>query len=118
MATTDAADNGVPAACTLPTAEQPLRLAEFDDFFQAAVRRSIRAKRTRLDLVISPQNEASARDLAEREASCCAFFRFDFDRAGDDVVMRVGVPDGQVDVLDDLQARVSTILGRALNNPV
>jgi hypothetical protein len=29
----------VPDACTLPTAEQPLRLAEFDELFATAVRR-------------------------------------------------------------------------------
>lgn len=28
----------VPAACTLPTAERPLRLAEFEELFATAVR--------------------------------------------------------------------------------
>jgi hypothetical protein len=32
-------DVQAPDACTLPTAEQPVRLAEFDELFAAAVRR-------------------------------------------------------------------------------
>jgi len=66
MATTGTQD-WVPAACTLPTVEQPLRLAEFDEFFRAAARRSTRNSATRLDLVVMPESEAIARDLAERE---------------------------------------------------
>jgi hypothetical protein len=82
----------VPAGCTLPTVEQPSRLAEFDTFFRAAVRRSIRTSATRLDLVILGEFEATARDLAEREASCCSFFRFDFQPAAEGLVMSIGVP--------------------------
>ena len=51
--------------------------------------------------------EASARDLARRESECCSFFAFGFDTAGDDVVMRVGVPPEQVGVLDAIVARVA-----------
>jgi hypothetical protein len=101
----------VPAACTLPTIGQPLRLAEFDVFFRAAVRRSIRTSTTRLDLVILGEFEATARDLAERETSCCSFFRFDFHPVADGLVMSIGVPLDHVDVLDALQARIITVLG-------
>jgi hypothetical protein len=43
----------VPAACTLPTAEQPLRVAEFDDLFATSVRAVDRVGPTvlRLDAV-------------------------------------------------------------------
>jgi hypothetical protein len=101
----------VPAACTLPTAAQPLRLAEFDVFFRAAVRRSTRTSPTRLDLVIVGDFEATARDLAERETSCCSFFRFDFHPAEGGLVMSIGVPNDHVDVLDALQARIVAVLG-------
>jgi hypothetical protein len=91
--------------------EQPLRLAEFDVFFRAAVRRSIRTSATRVDLVIVGEFEATARDLAERESSCCSFFRFEFGSAADGLVMSIGVPKDHVDVLDALQARINTVLG-------
>jgi hypothetical protein len=110
MATTGTQD-WVPAACTLPTVEQPLRLAEFDEFFRAAARRSTRNSATRLDLVVMPESEAIARDLAERETSCCSFFRFDFHPAADGLVMSIGVPKSHIDVLDALEARISTVVG-------
>jgi hypothetical protein len=110
MATTGTRD-WVPAACTLPTVEQPVRLAEFDVFFRGAVRRSIRTSATRLDLMIVGEFEATARDLAERETSCCSFFRFDFHPAEDGLVMSVAVPIDHVDVLDALQARIFTVAG-------
>jgi hypothetical protein len=105
MAIRDTADNWVPAECTLPTVEQPVRLAEFDEFFRTSVQRSTRTRTTVLDLVISPESEASARNLAEREAGCCSFFHFDFEPTEDGLVMRIGVREDHVDVLDALQAR-------------
>jgi hypothetical protein len=111
MAKPGIADDWVPAACTLPTAEQPFRLAEFDEFFQAAVRGSFRTSTTRLDLLILGEFEAAARDLAQRETGCCSFFRFDFQPGADDLVMSIGVPIDHVDVLDALQARIRTVLG-------
>jgi hypothetical protein len=110
MATTGTQD-WVPATCTLPTVEQPLRLAAFDEFFRAAARRSTRNSATRLDLVVMPESEAIARDLAERETSCCSFFRFDFHPAADGLVMSIGVPKSHIDVLDALEARISTVVG-------
>jgi hypothetical protein len=62
-----------PDACTLPTAERPLRVAEFDDIF-ASVVRAERPDPTRLDLVVPRAVEAAARDLARRESDCCSFF--------------------------------------------
>lgn len=64
---------------TLPTVEQPLRLAEFDTLFRTGVHRATRIGRTHLELVISPESEAFARDLAGRETSCCSFFHFAFE---------------------------------------
>jgi hypothetical protein len=99
-------DDWAPDACTLPTTERPLRVAEFDDLF-TAVRRSERALPTRLDLVVPRDIEAAARDLARRESECCSFFTFDFESVGDDVVMHIGVPPEHVEVLDALEARVA-----------
>ncbi|PPK71438.1 hypothetical protein V5P93_003304 [Actinokineospora auranticolor] len=69
----------VPRACALPTAEQPLRLAEFDALF-TALRAVERPEPTRLRLVLDASVEAIARDLAARETECCSFFTFAFDR--------------------------------------
>jgi hypothetical protein len=100
------AEDWAPDACTLPTTERPLRVAEFDELF-TALRRSERPEPTRLDLVLPRDVEAAGRDLVRRESECCSFFTFEFEPAGDDVVMHIGVPPEHVEVLDALQARVA-----------
>jgi hypothetical protein len=100
-------DGWVPEACTLPTVDQPLRVAEFDSLFCAGVQHADRRSPTRLDLVLSVDADATARDLADKETRCCSFFTFDFEPDGDVVVMHVGVPETQVAVLDALENRVS-----------
>jgi hypothetical protein len=65
---------------------------------------SSRPASTHLDLVIPRDAEATARDLAERETACCAFFNFEFDSAGTGVVMHVSVPSEHIAVLDALEA--------------
>ncbi|MEV0063122.1 hypothetical protein [Nocardia sp. NPDC050718] len=97
----------VPTACTLPTAEQPIRVAEFDRFFAESVHSSNRTDPTRLELVLDVGAEAVARDLAARESSCCSFFTFDFDATDTGLVLRVGVPAAYVEVLDAFAARVA-----------
>jgi hypothetical protein len=99
-------DGWAPEACTLPTSEQPLRVAEFDDLF-GYVLQSTRYAPTRLDLVMPNAVETDARDLARRESECCSFFAFEFDPEGDDVVMRIGVPQSQIEVLDAIEARLA-----------
>jgi hypothetical protein len=111
MANEPTTENWFAATCTLPTFEQPLRVAEFDELFRTALRRSIRTQPTELELVISAASEASARHLAERETQCCSYFRFGFDPMSDGLRMRVGVPEDHVDVLDALQTRLSSVLG-------
>jgi hypothetical protein len=99
------ADDWAPDACTLPTAERPLRVAEFDDLFTFVVLAKRRAP-TLLDLLLSREVEATARDLARRESECCSFFTFGFEPVGDNVVMHIGVPAVRAEVLDALEARV------------
>ncbi|WP_107654705.1 hypothetical protein [Nocardia suismassiliense] len=101
----DNSENWAADSCTLPTAEQPLRTAEFDRFFAESVREVRRVRPTRLDLLIVSDAEELGRDLAARESECCSFFDFAFTTVGDDVVMRIGVPDSQVEVLDALTER-------------
>jgi hypothetical protein len=100
------ADDWAPDACTLPTAERPLRVAEFDDLFTFVVRAERRAPQ-RLDLVLGRIVEVPARDLARRERECCSFFTFEFESLGDELVMHIGVPPSQIEVLDAIEARVT-----------
>ena len=63
-----------PDACTLPTAERPLREAEFDDFFTTSVRAVHRHDATALRLDLEPSADVAARaaNLAVRETGCCS----------------------------------------------
>jgi thioredoxin len=95
-------------ACTLPTAEQPLREAEFDGLFATAVRDVERLAPTllRLNLVAGAGVEARTRELTARESSCCSFFDFQLTPAEDDrLVLDVRVPEARIEVLDGLTRR-------------
>jgi hypothetical protein len=105
----DEASGWVPESCSLPTVEQPLRVAELDRLFGESVLRSARVSSTQLDLMLASGAEATARDLAAREVGCCSFFRFELASAGSDVVMRIEVPWSRADVLDTLEARVRVV---------
>ena len=70
----------VPEACTLPTAEQPLRIAEFDRLFATAWRQERLA--TAVAWPLDPAEELAVRDLTARETECCSFFTFSSRRVG------------------------------------
>jgi len=89
-------------ACTLPTAERPLRLAEFQTLFATALRGQERLSPTHLRWRIDPAAESTARDLTARESECCSFFVFTFGTGGGDVQLDVEVPEQHVDVLHAL----------------
>jgi hypothetical protein len=98
----------VPDACTLPTAQRPLRLAEFDDLFATSVTSSDRLAPGHLRLTLAGDDHLAAtlRDLADRENDCCSFFTFTITspRPGS-VVFDIEVPAAHVDVLDALANR-------------
>jgi hypothetical protein len=97
----------VPEACALPTAERPLRLAEFDALFVTALRDQQRLSPTRLRWRLDPAAEQTARDLTARETVCCSFFAFTFAPADGAVQLDVEVPAAHVDVLDALAGRAA-----------
>jgi hypothetical protein len=108
---TDQTDDWAPETCTLPTAERPLRVAEFDRLFASALRGMDRPTTTRLRLWLDPSVEDTARELAGRETACCSFFDFSFERVGADrLAVDVSVPAAQTAVLQGLadQARAAT----------
>lgn len=97
----------VPDACTLPTAEQPLRAADFGELFATAMETRTRVAPTHLRFVLhdAADVEATTRDLIEKESGCCSFFDFSLAHApGDRLKLDVKVPAGQVAVLDALSA--------------
>lgn len=103
-----ALDRGwAPSACTLPTVEQPLRVAEFDALLTEAVEAVRRPgrERLRLELAFSPEHVARAAELAARESGCCSFFTFTLTVADEGLALEVAVPPEHIEVLDALQAR-------------
>ena len=109
MTTND--DVWVPQACTLPTAQRPLRLAEFDDLFATALQGQQRLSSMRLRWRLDPAAEPAARDLTGRETECCSFFSFTFATVDGAVQLDVEVPDAHVDVLDALADRAAAGIG-------
>ena len=99
----------VPDACTLPTAEQPLRVAEFDGLFATAVRPAVRPAPDTLEIGLPAGAAAAAQDLMARETACCSFFAFTLRTSGDEALLEVRVPASQLAVLDALQQRVEVV---------
>jgi hypothetical protein len=110
----------VPDACTLPTAEQPLRVAEFETLFAGAVRSVDRLddRHLRMQLAGAAGLAATVRDLTARENNCCGFFGFTVTpvqaATGETVTLDVVVPPNYVNVLDGLARLAETAsAGRA-----
>ncbi|MBV9384746.1 MAG: hypothetical protein JO242_29310 [Streptosporangiaceae bacterium] len=84
----------VPEACTLPTAERPLRAASFERLFAGTVRGAQRPEPTRLRLGLrpGPQNAARTAELAASETGCCSFFTFTLTATGGALTLDVTVP--------------------------
>ncbi|NUT49797.1 MAG: hypothetical protein HOV94_21175 [Saccharothrix sp.] len=104
----------VPQACTLPTAERPLRVAEFDGLFATVTRLERRDRTTLLvELERTPETAARAAELMVRESGCCSFFAFSLTVAADGLGLTVTVPQVHADVLDALAVRISAASGPA-----
>jgi hypothetical protein len=103
--------NQAPQACTLPTVERPLRVAEFDRLFTraaAAVER-LGPQAARIVLPPSPETAAEAANLVVRETRCCSFFTFFLIATGGQVHLEVRVPQDQTPVLDSLVGWVERV---------
>jgi hypothetical protein len=97
----------IPEACTLPTAERPLRLAEFDTLFttSAVEVESTTATHARLRLTGPAGLASTVRDLTTRESECCSFFTFTVRDDGEAVQLDIEVPASYAEVLAALIAR-------------
>jgi hypothetical protein len=90
-------------ACTLPTAERPLRLAEFEGLFADHLTQlSWEGERLRLTLSGGVDLRDVVADLTGRESACCSFFDFALSGPPDLVVLEVGVPPERREILDAL----------------
>jgi hypothetical protein len=103
----------VPAACTLPTTERPLRIAEFDRLFASAAPTVERQgpQTARISLPPRPEIAAEAADLVVRETRCCSFFTFSLTASDGRLHLDVTVPESQTRVLDAIVSWVER--GRA-----
>ena len=97
-------------ACSLPTAERPLRVAEFDALFKSAVRgvSRVHPRRVRITLDATPRVAAQVADLAMRESACCAFYTFTLTAAAGQLDLDLTVPAEHVEVLDAVEAWAGT----------
>jgi hypothetical protein len=93
-------------ACTMPTVDRPLRLAEFDALFSSAVRRVERlGGGVRMHLAGAPGLVDRVRDLTRRETACCSFFTFTMEGSDDDLTLDISVPPARQEILDALADR-------------
>jgi hypothetical protein len=111
----EATASWAPDACTLPTAERPLRAADFDELFAGTVLGMERPDPTRLRLHLRHDPEAAGRaaGLAAAETGCCSFFTFTLTVTGSALTLDVAVPVAHVAVLDALRDRVAATAGAA-----
>jgi hypothetical protein len=108
-------------ACTLPTADRPLRVAESDDLFAATLRAVQRppgsATRARLLLTGDRGLRDRVQRLADAESACCSFFTFRLtpllgDAPGT-LALDIEVPAVHADVLTALVGRAERAGGAA-----
>ncbi|GIH03637.1 hypothetical protein Rhe02_17040 [Rhizocola hellebori] len=103
-----------PDACTLPTADRPLRLSEFDDLFTGLTSLDrISPVQIRLHLAGAAGLEATVRNLTARETECCSFFTFTTTpvpgTADGRLTLDVEVPAAHIAVLAALAERAETL---------
>ncbi|MFD7966961.1 hypothetical protein ACFV5J_39890 [Streptomyces zaomyceticus] len=105
----------VPASCSLPTIEQPLRVAEFDALFAERPAGSSRPDRSHLEMLLAGGEgvEDRVRELVARESGCCSFFTFTVTPGPEQIRLGIEVDAAHEAVLDALQER-ATAVGRDL----
>ncbi|MET8103015.1 hypothetical protein ABZV29_42485 [Streptomyces sp. NPDC005236] len=103
----------VPQSCTLPTEQQPLRIAEWDALFTDHLTALSRPGAQRLSLELSGSADMTdrVRDLAERESSCCSLFTFTVATDGKIVRLEVSVDPVHESFLRALDKRASRLAG-------
>jgi len=106
-------DDWVPASCTLPTVDQPLRRAEFDALFAEDALTVEQTSPRAIAIALKPESEVAARAarLATAETGCCSFFTFALTITDGRVDMVVSTDPQHGDVLAALAARATSLVG-------
>ncbi|WP_067485706.1 hypothetical protein [Actinomadura hibisca] len=109
---TDQDDGWAPQACTLPTAERPLRIGEFDALFAEAVTevRRVAPGRVRMRLRAEPEFAGRAAELAARETGCCSFFTFTLTATGGGLELEISAADQHAQVVAALAERAAEVV--------
>jgi hypothetical protein len=102
-------DTWAPDACTLPTADRPVRLAQFDTLFDNDVTDVHRSApdRALLTLRTDPATAVRVADLCVRETACCSFFEFTLAATGGHLTLTVATPPEHRAVLDAFVKRAA-----------
>lgn len=97
--------------CTLTSAGQLARAAEFDQLFAETALRMERSEPTMLQLELRPDPAAAGRaaELAVAETACCSFFTFTLTVAAGRLLLKIAVPDAHLPAL----AALAALAGRA-----
>ncbi|HUA43079.1 MAG TPA: hypothetical protein VMA32_16000 [Streptosporangiaceae bacterium] len=95
--------------CTLATADQMTRGAEFGQLFADMVLRTEQPAPTRLRLELrrDPAAARRAAELAVAETECCSFFTFTLTAAADRLMLEIAVPDAHQPALAALAGRAA-----------
>lgn len=104
-------------ACTLPTADRPLRVAEFDALFGTSLQSIEQSSDTDARLVLSGDQSIAdrVRQLAEAETACCSFFTFTItEPQPGHVDLAIEVPPAHAEVLTTMLDRAHASLGGVL----
>lgn len=107
-------DRCAPNACSLDSATQPARVAEWDHLFAVGVRAVTPVDGgVRLDLLPAQGQAAAVADLADRETQCCLFFRFDLAIGDETLALTIRTDPAYASVVDALAARALARVGSA-----
>ena len=106
-------------SCTLPAADLPGRLAEFDAAFAAGLRHAevISPAHARLVFTADRAQTGALAGLLDRESQCCSFFTFDQRAEGGLVTVDVTVPPAHAETLSALVGRAARYLPGARKAP-
>jgi hypothetical protein len=81
-----------PIACTLTGQDFRTRLEHIAELNRRSLRGSVLSGRT-LELRYASNSLEAVKDLVATESECCAFLAFEIDRHGEEVRLRITVPE-------------------------
>lgn len=106
-------DRSAPAACALPLADLPGRMAEWDALIAESVDvAGVGRGRVRLTLDRARTSPAAVADLAGREAQCCSFLTFELTVGERELTLEVTADAGHEEALDVLVRRAQAVTER------